>query len=143
MRARRNGSEWKKGQWGLFNHDDPAFIWNSTPVPSKDEMDLDFPPLDFDTGLNNPISVPKLTDSYELVKACFDAGYDQMQGEPLANWLFNHLGVYLKDAPMIEYGDAMPHLDQQDPTDYSIGRNPIESEKLNLKSKETLNVRSM
>jgi len=65
---------------------------------------------------------------YELVGALKEVGYDPGKDGFVAHWLFDYLGEWLKTAPMEEDGDAFPQLEATNPSDKTIGRDPLPGE---------------
>ena len=111
-RARRDGNDWKKGEWGLIKCNDPTYRWMS--VPKKDTNYVDIPD-DFIDGLtmNQPLFY-----GYELVKASLEAGYDGEENFEM--WLFDHIAKYLETAEGTTDEDPFPSREEFAPTDYSI-----------------------
>ena len=139
-RARRDGNDWKKGEWGLIRSNDPTFKWSLTPTPSPmwgmtdEEEEAWFEAVDktspeYHRGIKLILS--KEFDEYEdqfmcdprtgymLITAAMERGYDPHASGHIAHWLFDYLGEWLKTAPMEEEGDALPDYG---PVDYTIGR---------------------
>jgi len=146
MRARRDGNEWMKGEWGLIECNDPTFVWKSTPTPTlaygmtvEEEAallesldpespeyaraDLWLPPDDFVDGLTG-----NAVDSYKLVRAAVEKGYDIEKDGNFYLWFFDYLGEWIKNADMVDEGDAFPNRESFAPVDLNIGKDPIEGE---------------
>jgi len=118
VRATVNGMEMLKGQWGLVRtekFDDPEFIWTNTPRPIGD---LDKQCDQFD---DNERGTPEYDETFDawfawqdeatsfgkffqispdlgwaLVEESHKLGYDPGT-EPFHQWLFNHLGEWVRD----------------------------------------------
>jgi hypothetical protein len=137
MRARRDGIEWKQGDWGLVQSNDPSVTWTTTPTPSglfgiEDEAEQeawfeanrDTPayarvwqdvPTDFQEAFR---VTPDL--GYDLVTAAKEKGYDPETSGFFVDWFFDLLGEHLKDAPMTEASPGA--LPERGPTNATIGR---------------------
>lgn len=128
MRARRDGDNWKKGEWGLVECNDPTFYWVSTP---RVLSDTEWEPEDFhDAFMADP------STGYRLVAAAVEKGYDPTEGG-FESWFFNYLVEYLKTAEAVDEGDlyAIDDLEKFSPSDFSIGKDPkpeLEAELLKL-----------
>ena len=145
MRARRDGNDWTKGEWGLVECNDPTYTWKKTPTPSPlwgmtDEQEEEYfrnrddndPAHDRSIGLGMGDFAEALVDSpyegYRLVLAGIKAGYNKKQHGYFTSWLFDYLGEYLKTAEMVDEGDAFPDRESFAPVDLTIGRDPIPGE---------------
>lgn len=148
MRARRDGCDWKRGEWGLIECNDPTFRWKSTPTPNPtfgmtDEQENDF----FETyekgtpeyaraSLRAPEDFREAVygfplEGFRLVTAAVERGYNP-ENAGFESWLFDYLGEWLKTAPMEDEGDAFPNRESFAPVDLTIGRDPIENETTGL-----------
>lgn len=107
MRARRTGNDWAKGEWALIECNDPTFTWWTTPVLGKKPYSKEF-----DNAFNcDPIS------GHNLYEACVKAGFE---GGWITNWLYQYLAEWIDKAEITEEGDPFPHLEAQNPSDFSI-----------------------
>ena len=149
MRARRGCDSWKQGDWGLVQCNDPTFTWSLTPTPDPlwgmtDEQEdqwfetADETSADYYRTLKL-ISTPEFYEyrnqfrcspgtGYELVTAMQQVGYDPFKDGRAADWLFGYLGKWLTTAPMTEGGDPFPSLEKTNPSDKTIGRDPLPHE---------------
>ena len=116
MRARQDGIEWKKDEWGLVWSNDPTFTWTSTPTPCplfnmpeeedqtawfeaqpdgspEVERAMAYTPDDFQDAFKVD---PAL--GYDLVVAAMTKGYDPVDGGDFHGWFFDYLGEHLKIA---------------------------------------------
>ena len=111
-RARRDGNDWKKGEWGLIECNDPTYRWTSVPKETEWYMDI---PDDFIEGItaNQPAFF-----TYKLVKTAIEAGYTEDENFEL--WLFNHIAKFLETAEGTTDEDPFPSREEFAPTDYSI-----------------------
>lgn len=145
MRARRDGNEWMKGEWGLVECNDPTYIWKKTPTPSPtwgmtdeeeeaffDQLDDNDRLYDRSIGLIQGDFIGAFQgspqDGYNLVKAGITRGYDPDKHGQFEIWFFDYLGEWLKTAPMVDEGDPFPKREAFSPVDLTIGRNPISGE---------------
>jgi hypothetical protein len=116
VRATKNGSYMKKGNWGLVRYDNPDFIWSITPVcdPSSGLSDEQIDAL--------PKEVDKQYEQYEkavknlrksLNKGCFDhcvslgeamkkSGWKPEKDGFGPYWLCHYIGQFLKTATVKE-----------------------------------------
>lgn len=147
MRARRDGNEWMKGEWALIECNDPTFRWKTTPTPNPAygmdaleeaaflerlepgseeyaRVEMWFPPDAFVEG----ITTGTVVDSYKLVKAAIEKGYDIEEDGNFYSWFFDYLGEWIKNAEMVDEGDAFPKREEFAPVDLTIGKDPIEGE---------------
>ena len=141
MRARRDGQEWLKGEWGLVSSNDPTFTWTSTPTPSalfgiedEDEQQAWFDACDKDDPMRERVMEPPPEDfdrafqcdpalGYDLVRAGMTKGFDPVEGGLFTHWLFDLFGEHLKTAEMTEVNhDAFPEREANHPSDLTIGR---------------------
>lgn len=139
IRARRDGIVMKKGQWGLLQCNNPDFIWDTTPtqdplfgITDEDEEERRFntltdeekeaaikgPPQDLLNALKSDVMT-----GYELVKACMEMGYEQKVHGYVASFLNHILAVHIaKTDPTVDDTPTLPHLEEYNPTDYTIGK---------------------
>lgn len=123
MRARRNGIDWKQGEWGLVEANDPTFTWVSTPTTANCD-DVIGPPDDFYEAFD---CTPR--EGYALTMAAIQKGYDPKETS-FQNWFFKYLERYLATAEIIDQDDPdqFPDREKTYPTDYSIGKDPLPNE---------------
>lgn len=147
MRARRDGNDWLKGEWGLVQCNDPSFQWKTTPTPSPtwgmtdDEEDAYIESIEKDSPeyqralysrhlgdfADEFSSMPAMT-GYKLIKGAMDKGYDPKVHGFFSEWFFDYLGEWLKTAEMVDEGDPFPERESFAPVDLTIGRDPIPGE---------------
>lgn len=145
MRARRDGNDWKRGEWGLIQCNDPTFTWKKTPTPSPtwgmtdeeeeaalEAMGDDHPDRyralglglgDFEKAFNcSP------TQGYELIAAAKKRGYNPKKHGFFTYWFFDYLGEWLKTAKIKDEGDQFPTREEFAPVDLTIGKDPLPNE---------------
>lgn len=116
LRARRDGNDWKKGEWGLVQCNDPTFIWKTTPVVGSDKV---FPYTDeFANAFDCPPTV-----GHALVTAAVERGYKL--DTPFLSWLYFYLADWIAKTPYTEEDDPLPQREEFAPVDKTIGREPI------------------
>jgi hypothetical protein len=145
MRARRDGNDWMKGEWGLVECNDPTYIWKKTPTPSPvwgmtdDEEEIfingltkDDPRRDRALGLNQAAFSESFygtpEQGHRLIEAAKTVGFDREKHGSFTYWFFDYLGEYLKTAVMVDEGDPFPKREEFAPVDLTIGRDPIPGE---------------
>jgi len=136
IRARREGTEMKVGQWGLVECNGPTFVWTTTPKPDPtvgltEKQEREFWASlteeqkkaeiaregDFDDALVcNPFT------GYKLVKAAMKKGYRRNTHGHLSSWLFHYLGVWIRDHDPEVEDDPFPNNDNYYPHDYTLGK---------------------
>jgi hypothetical protein len=142
-RARRDGNDWKQGEWGLIECNDPSYRWCTTPTPDStwgmtdDEEEAWFENAD-KSSPEYRRAIEVLSDSendfyaafkvcsplsgYDLVKAAIEVGYDPERSGSFQYWFFDYLGEWLKTAEITEDGDAFPEREEYAPSDLTIGK---------------------
>ncbi|MEP9413811.1 hypothetical protein ABLE92_05605 [Gordonia sp. VNQ95] len=143
---------WGQGEWGLFQVNDPAFRWSTTPTASPlwgmsdaeqkrwwaahdtdDDPDVrrvmwfdDERCADFLDAFGT--CSPDL--GFDLVSGALQRGYRLDDGS-FRMWFFDYLGEYLRTAePLVEPYDERPELIRNLPFDPTIGRDPLPGEPL-------------
>lgn len=150
-RARREveWADWKKGEWGLIKSNDPTFRWTTTPTPNptwgmseKEEDDwIEAQPdgspekvraefLGFEGDFHEQFSSCTAMEGYRLVSAAIEKGYDPAVHGGFAYWFFDFIGEFLKTAEPLEdeHPGAFPKMEDDMPSDLTIGRDPIPGE---------------
>ena len=145
MRARRDGNDWMKGEWGLIKCNDPTFRWTLTPTPNptwgmteEEEEAWDanvekgspeenrsmwpmFSPDEYDAFTSGFFECGANT-GYDLITAAMKVGYNPDDGPLFPYWFFDYLGEWLKTAEIVEEGDPFPNREEFAPSDLTIGR---------------------
>lgn len=151
IRAQRDGSFMKAGQWGLVECNDPTYVWDDEPWPhptfgmTDDEEDAywratpggRYAPSSYEEQIEafqDDISrfaegegapaTPEM--GHKLVEACIKAGWTRERHDRIAEWLWSHLGIIVQIVKPTEEGDPFPHLDTISDTAY--GWTPLSRE---------------
>ena len=119
VKAQKDGHSMKAGNYGLVVCNDPSFIFNIEPAvdPLDGMSDEQIEALDKNDVLwelskvwsqkaydftNNIELTYYMMSVYELVSAGIKAGYnEEVDGYNFENWLFNHLGKFIRDNPNV------------------------------------------
>lgn len=121
MRARRDGYDWKKGEWGLVEANDPTFIFRITP-----QINDDVDPIDLIEFRNEFYGCYPDT-GYAFCNACKDAGWDS-QKMNVYDWFYNHIAQYIVNTPYKVVGDPFPNSENTNPSDLTITNQPYQFE---------------
>ncbi len=136
-RARRDGNDWKKGDWGLIQCNDPTFYWTQTPTSNPtfgmNDTELDkFMSYDLTDDQKARIYHSNISDEFynafycdpqtghDLVEAAKQVGYESRSFIP---WLFDYLGYWIEKTEGETDKDPFPEREKFAPTDYSIYKN--------------------
>jgi hypothetical protein len=118
IRARRESSSMKVGDWGLLRCNDPDFIWSSHPVldlsSDDEEENLSIPEDDFTSAFRCDPNT-----GYALVKAAEQSGYHPEEGG-LLYWLWEYLAKFIENTNPSTEEDPFPHLDHTQAHDYAL-----------------------
>ena len=121
MRARRDGNEWKKGQWGLIEINDPTVVWYTTPVHHADITDY----FDIPEEFLNAFKCYPVT-GFRMVSAAKQVGYEPRRDGFFEYWLYERLAKHIAENDFRVDDDPLPNIIE---TDISIGKEPLPNEK--------------
>lgn len=141
-RARRDGNDWKKREWGLIEINDPSFVWTSTPTVnpcfgmdldeieayveahpgmSEDEENRAYGiggvPMDF----IDQFSLMDPEFGHFIVGEAIKVGF-RPKIDTFVYWFYDYLGKWILEHDGESGDDPLPHLDDYSPTDYTIGK---------------------
>jgi len=112
-RARRDGRDWKEGEWGLIYSNNPSYKWSTTPVVGGE------PSIDFAKAFYGSVE-----DGFRLYYNCLEAGYNpEVDGHYVAYWLYAYLAKWIETAEVTEE----PQTDSlQYKTNYAIKKQVLQ-----------------
>jgi len=109
VRATRNGSMMKTGEFGLLRCNDPDFIFRVIPEANPDPEDTLENNEEYEKWLDKAQDFREqllnldagLMASYDLVKGCYEAGFKDEDG-CIEYWLFNYLSQFVKEINILD-----------------------------------------
>lgn len=126
IQARHDGSEMKKGQWGLLQCNDPDFIWSGRPNEdpfahwSEWRVDNSLPEewATFETWVDQISKFEKELLKARSIDSFFRLGHSARKAgfkddQSFASWLLARLGKHIrKHQPTHHSGHKLPYADE-------------------------------